>query len=93
MLVDAGILTHEDLEEYLLRHLVSLHESEPTRKRFGEFLVDEGLVTPGAIGRARMRQDELRQRRIGDILVSLRHLSSEKLEQAVRKILEFPSDA
>jgi hypothetical protein len=56
---------------------------EPPHRLLGEILVDSGQVTLVQLNEARRRQMQERERRIGEILVEMGHLSPDALARAL----------
>jgi hypothetical protein len=86
ILVQIGVLTPIELAELAERHLIEVGKGL-TRQRFGEWLAEEGSVSPMQVQRAVWRQWRNRHLRIGEILVELDLLSKSALDEAVARQL------
>jgi hypothetical protein len=87
LLLRAGVLRQSDLTRLVEEHLVQIGRGL-TRLRFGEWLAEEGHVTPMQVQRAVWRQWQYRNRRIGEILVEMEALSQARLDEAIRRQLQ-----
>jgi hypothetical protein len=87
ILVEMGVLGHGDLMRAVQRHLSSVARGG-VRQRLTDWLIEERLITPVQIQIALWRQEQYRQRRIGEILVELGLLSQARLDTAIRMQLE-----
>jgi hypothetical protein len=90
ILLDMGCVTAEALARAVADQLESLsHLDEGTHSLpFGRFLVDEGVINDTQLHAALWRQERLRAQRIGEVLVQMRVLTADALEQAVRLQLD-----
>ena len=84
MMVRMGLLTREELEAHLRRHLRMIHSDNEPHTFFGQYLVDEGIISKDDLNNALTRQKRLQRQRIGDILVDLGYIQRAQLEAAVR---------
>lgn len=93
VIVELGLLRSDELTRQLARHLGSLAIEGGERRRFGEHLVEEGLITSADLERALWHQQRLRRIRIGETLVRLGCLEPHRLSQAVQDQLREMADA
>ena len=93
ILVEMGLMTRIELLAHLSAHLDSLNREDSTNLRFGEYLVEEGIVRRIDIERAIWHQRKRRSRRIGELLVTLGYLEPEELESAVVRQLRLLATA
>ena len=88
VLVDLHRLKRSDLEEQLSLHLQELHDEGSSHRRFGDFLVDSGTVSEADIAEALRAQEQMRRKKIGEILVELGFLSAEDRDRAIAEQME-----
>lgn len=87
LLVQAGVVRQSELSRLVEQHLIEIGRGL-TRLRFGEWLAEEGHVTPMQVQRAVWRQWHYRHRRIGEILVEMELMSQTHLDDAIRRQLQ-----
>ena len=68
----------------------ALHNQHPKRFKFGEWVVDQGWITPEQLVVALKEQISSRKR-LGETMLSLGFLSTEQLLQALSTLSGFPS--